>query len=409
MTTDDSTVAPVADPPDNVESEPPPAVGDVPHRSIATRVLLVVATVFALIGTLTTWVNIQLLDTDEWVELSGDLLANEDIQEALSEKIVDVVYTNVSIGDAINDELPEALDGIGGFLAGAVRDPLTDGVRRALGSEAVREAWEQANRVIHERFVAIMRGDTSDLVSTDGDLSIELRPLVINVGESLGLPSGLLDRIPEDAGSFVILDEDALDAMQTTVRLADLMRWVPVIIAVVLYAAAVALAGRGSRVWATRGVGWGLLATAVIVLLIRRLSATLVVPILVQNPQNDDIGVQTIDISTRLLSEVGRTVLWFALLILIVTAILGTGRRGTAVRNFVAPAFTGSAIALAGGAVVFVLLMLWWSPARIFEGWFSALAFLALVIVSVVVLRRAAFADARERTWSDSMGQLRRS
>ncbi len=384
------------------------AVDDEPRRPLATRVLLVVATVIALIGTLTTWVNIQLLDTDEWTELSRELLADEEIQQALSERIVDVIYTNVPVGEAIDDALPDAISGVGGFLAGAVRDPLTDSVERALGSDRVQNAWVEANAVVHERFVNVMRGDTSDLVSTDGDLTIELRPLIIDVGQSLGLPDGLLDRIPDDVGSFVVLDESVLDALQTTVRLADLARWVPVILAVVLYAVAVFLAA-GARTWAMRGVGWSLVIVAAIVLLIRRLSATLVVPILVKRPENEGVGVATIDISTRLLSEIGRTLLWFGVLIVLVTALLGAGRRATAVRRFVSPAFTTSGVAVAGGTVLFVLLMLWWSPARLFATWFSALWFLILTVVAVVVLRRTALRESPEQTWADSAGQLKRT
>lgn len=294
-------------------------------RPAASRVLLAVATAFALLGMLTTWVNVQLLDTDEWTDLSRDLLADEEIQEQLSNRIVDVFTANVAVGGAI--------DGAGGGLEGAARDPLANGVAQALASPDVQTAWVQANETVHQQFVTSVRSDPGDLPSPDGDLTIELRPLVVSVGESLDVPSGLLDQIPQDAASFVVLDEATLGAAQTTVRLMDLMRWVPVIVALALYGLAIAAAGPGRRVWAVRGVGWSIVVTASVVLLIRRFAGSLVVPVLVETPGDEALAIRTIDISTRLLSEIGRTVLLLGVLLVVCTWLLDLARGATSGRG----------------------------------------------------------------------------
>jgi hypothetical protein len=51
-----------------------------------------------------------------------------------------------------------------------------------------------------------------------------------------------------------------------------------------------------------------------------------VVPVLVETPRDEALAIRTIDVSTRLLSEIGRTVLWFGVLLVVFTWLLDLAR-----------------------------------------------------------------------------------
>jgi len=52
------------------------------HR-ITVRILVVAASVLAFLAIFTSWIDRQLLDTDEWVDTSGRLLEDEAISNAV--------------------------------------------------------------------------------------------------------------------------------------------------------------------------------------------------------------------------------------------------------------------------------------------------------------------------------------
>ena len=58
-------------------------MGTTTGRRIGVGVLLVVATIVAILGMTAVWVQREVLDRDEWVETSVDLLEDEDVREAL--------------------------------------------------------------------------------------------------------------------------------------------------------------------------------------------------------------------------------------------------------------------------------------------------------------------------------------
>ena len=57
--------------------------------------LLVVATIVAILGMTAVWVQRQILDRDEWVETSVDLLEDEHIRQAVGLYLIDELYAKV--------------------------------------------------------------------------------------------------------------------------------------------------------------------------------------------------------------------------------------------------------------------------------------------------------------------------
>lgn len=362
--------------------------------------LIAVATVVAVLSTLTTWVRTELLDTDQWVGVSSDLLAEPEIQEALTTYLSNELFERVDVSASLAELLPDQLSQLAGPLSAALREPVTNGIGRIIASDRFATLWENANRAAHERMVAILRDETGPLVSTsDGTVTLELGDALRTVGESIGLPQSVLDRLPPDAGQVVIFESDELSSMQQVVQLFDFLSWFLFVVVIGLYALAVALA-RGRRIVVLRNVGLAMAAGGLTLLILRALGIRALVGQVIDNPAREPIGEIVASIATELLRQASWVGIVYGLLIAGFALLIGEHRWAVRVRSILGrvSGTPGAAIAI---GVIGVLVLLWWSPGRVFDRWVTALAFVALVIAAMVTLlvivareRRAASAGA---------------
>jgi hypothetical protein len=72
--------------------------------------------------------------------------------------------------------------------------------------------------------------------TTDGVVTLELGDLVRDLGDDLGLPSGLIDAIPPDVGQIVLFESSGLEKAQQIVRIVELLSVLLFIVVVGLYA-----------------------------------------------------------------------------------------------------------------------------------------------------------------------------
>lgn len=356
-------------------------------RSWLPGAIVALATVLAVISTLTTWVRSEVLDTDQWVDVSTSLLAEPEVQDALSTYLSERLFETVDLETQLADALPEPLDQLAGPLTGVIRQPLTEAIDRLVRSERFAALWETANREAHSRMVAILREESGPNVSTaDGTVTLDLGGVLRNVGENIGVPSAALDRIPADAGQVVIFSSDELAKVQTSVQIMDFLSWFLFVVVVGLYALAVFLA-RGRRVAMLRTVGLSVAGGGVALLILRSLGVNAAVNVLVDNPLNEPLASVVAGVATELLRVAAWTGIVYGLLIAGFAWLIGGGARAVALRRWVGR-YTESTGAVVGGCVLFVLLMLWWSPGRSFDRWVTAIVFIAATIGALVVFLR---------------------
>lgn len=350
-------------------------------------VIVGIATVLAIVSVFTVWTRSQLLDTDEWVDASTGLVAEPDVQAALADFLIDSLYERADVGAAVEERLPPELQGLAGLVSGALRDPLTTGVERLLVSDRFQTLWETANRTAHEALVNILRDETrTGLTTAEGVVALELRPMVVSIGERFGVAAERLEQIPEDAGRIVIFESDDLDAAQQTVQVLDVLSWFLFVVVLALYALAVFLA-RERRRQMLGTIGWSLAGVGLVVLLAQAVARRVLLDALVENPANRSAADLTAGVATGLLRQMGWAALIYGILIAGFAWLLGEHRWAIAIRQTLTPVFDLSAGAVAGGTVVLLLVLWAWSPGRVFEGWATGLTFVALVIAAVVALR----------------------
>jgi hypothetical protein len=366
--------------------------------------LIILGTVVMVLSTLHTWVERQLLDTDSWVDASTALLDDDDVREELSVRLVNALYENVDVGDAIDERLPEDLKGLGDPLSGVLRDPLVGTADRLLESGPVRVTWEEANRRAHEAVVAVLEDDVSDNVSTSGGkVVIDLGAVVVQVGEQIGLPEDVLDAIPEDAGQFEVVDSSRLEDAQTSVKVIKILSVVFFVVVIIFYVAAMYLAHNWRRE-AVRNVGLATALGGLVVLIALRLGIGVIADS-PDTPGTRAAAKSILSIGTVLLRQMGWSEVLIGLLVALGASLLGPARYAKRVRHFSAKAFQRSPVAAWIGLATLVLVLLAWSPFSAGGNWLTVLIVLVLVVVGIEALRRTSLAE--EATRADEAAQDR--
>ncbi len=364
-----------------------------PRRSnvIVVWVLIVLGTVVMVLSTLNSWAERRLLDTDAWVETSDDLLDDDEVRQELSAQLVNALYENVDVGPAIDDQLPENLKGLGGPLAGVLRDPLVGTADRLLETGPVRAVWKEANREAHQTVVAILEDDVGDNISTaDGTVVIDLGGMLRQLGEQIGLPQGVLDAIPDDAGVFEVVDSDRLERAQLAVRVVKILSAVFFALVVALYLGAIYLAGNWRRE-AVRDVGLATALGGFVVLVALALGINL----FAGTPDTEGgraAADSILAIGTALLSQLAWSEILIGLLIALGASLVGPARYAEWVRHYAAQGFQRAPVLTWIGLAVLILAVLVWSPFTV-GSWVSGLIIVGLVIVGIEAIRRTSLAE----------------
>ncbi len=361
-------------------------------NQVAVWVLIVLATLVMVLSTLNTWLERQLLDTDSWVDTSVALVEDDEVREELSVRLVNALYENVDVGAAIDERLPEQLKGLGVPAAGLLRDPLIGTANRILQTRTVLALWSEANRVAHAAVVAVFEDDVGDNLSTSGGVVvIDLGGVVRQLGEQIGLPQGVLDAIPDDAGVFEVVDSDRLAQAQNSVRIVKILSVVFFLLVVLGYIGAIYLAGNWRRE-AVRNVGVATALGGFVVLVALRIAIT----IIGRAPDTEGaraVADSVLVIGTTVLRQMAWSEILIGLLIALGASLIGPARYAQWVRSHAAVAFKRAPVATWILVAVAVLAVLVWSPFTASGNWLTVLIVLGLVPVGVEALRRTSLTE----------------
>ncbi len=345
--------------------------------------LVALATILVLVCSLTLWVQRQALNTDNWVDLSTELLADDEVRGALSVRLVDSLYEQTDVREQLAQRLPGPLDALAAPAAGLIREAAINAADSLLERPRVQELWADANRAAHERLVAILREDSDRLIqSSQGQVILDLTPLVMRLNDQLGLDVAL----PEGAGRYVIAESDQLAAAQTAVAVIDPLSVLMIIAVVVLLAVAVYLAA-GFRRETLRGIGLTLIVIGVLLLVVRRLVGNALVDELTTDT-NRSVGWTVWVLGTNLLRDIAIAILVYGLVLLLGALLAGPSRWATWIRAKLAPTMRDRPLLFYGAVALVFLLLLLWSPLNSQRGIWGTLLLAVLVGLGVWALRR---------------------
>jgi hypothetical protein len=352
-------------------------------RRILVWGLVALAMILVIVCSLTIWVQRQALNTDNWVDLSTELLENDEVRGAVAIRLVDALYEQDDVQERLESRLPPPLDNVAGPVAGLLREAAVNAAETLLERPRVQELWADANRLAHERLVAILREDSDRLIqSSQGQVVLDLNPLVVRLNEQLGLNVAL----PEGAGRYVIAESDQLAAAQTAVAVIDPLSVFMIIAVVVLLAVAVYLAA-GFRREALRGIALSVVVIGVLLLAVRRLVGNALIEDLTSDG-NRDVGWTVWVLGTNLLRDIAVAILVYGLVLLLGVWLAGPTRWATWLRRKAAPALRDRPLLVYGGVALVFLLVLLWSPLDTDRGIWGTLLLAVLVGLGVWALGR---------------------
>jgi putative oligomerization/nucleic acid binding protein len=367
--------------------------------------ILVAATVLAFFAILAVWANRQALNTDNWTETSSRLLEDDDIRQQVAVFLIDQLYANVDVENEIRSALPPRAQPLAGPIAGGVRNFAERAANELLSRPRPQKLWEEANRRAHRRLLQIVEGG-GDVVGTEGgQVTLDLNALLGQTQQRVGAGGRLQEKLPPEAGQLVILRSDQLEFAQDLVNLIKDLAVVLVVLALGLFALAVALA-TGWRREALRATGIAFVAAGVAVLVARAIGGNVVTDSLTTTESVRPAAESAWTIGTSLLRDAAVAMISYGVVIVVAAWVAGPTRAATATRGALAPYAREPAIAYGATAIVLGLVLLW-APTPAWRQALPVLLMIGLVLLGVEALRRQTAREFPEASREEAASRRR--
>src|SRR5262249_46672348 len=355
--------------------------------------------IIGLLAALNVWVKRQALSTDNWTNASSRLLENEEIRSALSVYLVNQLYQNVNVSQQLQQQLPPAVKPLAPQIALGLQQVAIRATATLLARPRVQELWKQANRRAHQLFMAVLNGKKGILVSSNGNVVLNLQPILKQLAQETGLGSRLEGRLPPDAGKITILKGNQLETARKGVKVIRVLSYLLFFLVIALYALAIYLSRNRRKL--LLGAGVGVLIVGLLVLVVRRFAGNYLVDTLTGNPADKQAVSAAWAIGTELLRNVGQNAVIYGIVIIFAALIAGPSRPATWCRRMLAPTMRDHPLVIYGAVTLVLVLVLLAGPTDA-ERIFPLLILFALAYFGTEVLRRQ---TAREFPGPPEAGQ----
>jgi hypothetical protein len=356
-------------------------------RRIVVWVLVVLATILALVSILTTWVNRQMLDNTAWNKATAQVIQDPQVQTALGDFTVNQLYENINVTQALQQHLPSTLKPLAPQLAGALQGPAARAVALLLQRPRVQQAFIQASSVAHQKLVAVLEDKTCCGISTgNGNVTLNAHELVMEVGSQLGLSSDVLAQLPNKVGTITLMKSDQLSAAQTGVRAIHVLSIWLLIGVLVLYGFAIYIA-RGARRATLRNAGLGLVLVGLVTLIIRRLLGSYIVGALA-TPGYQPATHRMYLIGTEILGQIGQATVLYGAVAVLGAVFAGPSAPAVWLRQKLAPILNEQQGVVWGAVGFLYVLLILWGGTHALRTWWGILLLGGLIALGVVALRR---------------------
>jgi len=371
--------SPTVPPPAPAASSRRPSRG----RSIGARILVVLGILFLVVSLLSNFVKREALDKEHFRNTAGELIADDAIRNQIAAAMVETLYANVDVSGELKDQLPKNLKSLSGPIAGVARDAADRGARAVLDRPRVQQLFVTLASTAQQELVKVLENKTDVLDATNGNVVLDIRPLVLKLGDQFQLVDNLEKRIPQDAGQITLLKSDQLSTAQNITQwLKAVADWIWALV-IVCWAAAVWLVP-GRRRREIRAIAIGVAITGVLLLVIRSVAGSYIVDKVVVSDSVKPAVNNVWEIVTDSLSAAAWNAIAVGLIALLGIWLAGPGRTALSVRREIAPRLRRPEVAWPALAVLLILL-LWVLP---IQDWKNAVIIVVLAIVGFEVFRR---------------------
>jgi len=357
-------------------------------RMLVARLLVVLAAIFAVLSLLAGFIRYQALDNETFSESAAELIANDVIRDQIALALVEQLYANVDVAGSLEDRLPEDQQALAAPIAAVAREVADRAAIRVLERPRAQEAWVNSLSTTHEQLLRVLDDELTVVRTEGGVIVLNLRPLVIQLGDRIAIFGRVAERLPGDAGRIEIMEAQQLETAQDLTQLLKTLGRFLWLVPLALAALAIWLAGDRRRS-IVRMLAFAAIATGLLVLVVRSVAGGYIVDSLVPTVSVQPAAAEAWDILTTLLVDGGRTVLGIGVVLLAGVWLVGPSPRATAIRTRLAPWLERPEIAY-GAAALALTLLVWWGPTAQTRRWQFVLALAVMLGLGVAALRRAA-------------------
>jgi hypothetical protein len=353
---------------------------------LLARVLVVLGALLAVLALLAGYIRFQALDTDTVENTAGELIADPEIRNQIAASLVDELFGNVDVEAALREQLPTDQKGLAAPIASALQLGAEPTAQRLLARPRVQELWVRTVGASHRQLIQLLEGDEGALQAQGGNVVLDLRPLVVELGDRVAIVGRISERLPPDTGLITIVEADNLETAQDVTQFLKVLGMWLWIVPIVLWAVALWLA-RGRRRGILRLIAFSSIIAGLLVLVVRRVAGSNIVDELAPSESVKEAAGDAWDILTSQLRDGGLTLLGIGVILLAAVWIAGPSRWATAARRWLAPYIARPELAF-GAAAVLLLLLVWWGPVIQTQRWQLILAAAIALALGVEVLRR---------------------
>lgn len=248
---------PPAAPPEGFAPAPRRRFG---FRTIAAGLCLVLATILLPLGGLAYWGQKTLTDTQRFVETVQPLASDPAIINAIADTVANALTANVDLEAEIQGFLPPVAAPLAGPISSAIPTFVKQVTVKILSTEQFQQIWTRATGNLQTAIITALEGGSSGAVSTsNGQIVLDTGEVIDRVKQVLsqkGL-SAIADRPTPPAADreIVLLNSEQLAQAQTIYSLTKPAATYLIVVVLLLFLAAIALAHRRARMVAYVGVG----------------------------------------------------------------------------------------------------------------------------------------------------------
>jgi Short C-terminal domain len=376
-------------------------------QRIWVRAILALATVLSVFAIFAIWANRQLMNPTNWARTSTALLQKPTIRSAVSSYLIDQLYANVDIEGELKSGLPKQLAPLAGPISGGLHNLAEQGAERALEIPRVQSAWQTANRAADQELVTIVNGGGSRVRIQGGTVTLNLRQIVADLTQRLGLPSSIAGKLPPSVANLKVVTSSQLGLVRNLAKGLQALALLLTILVTALYALAVFLA-RGFRRRTLMWVGFSLVFAGLLVFVGRKVGQSQLVSAVTTDASIEPAANDAYSVATSLLVQVADASIIIGVPLILSAWFAGPARWAVAARRFLAPYFRerpGLAYWITAGLLALVFI---WGPIPSTRNPLTMLLFTILFLVGTHVLRSQIaeeFPDAQPISVRASMGE----
>ncbi|HEU4944603.1 MAG TPA: hypothetical protein VFT10_05515 [Solirubrobacterales bacterium] len=375
-------------------------------RRRTVKALVVLGSVFAFFSVFAIWTERQALNTDDWVETSDRLIADPTIRAAVSDYLVDQLYTNVDVEGELSRILPGETKDLAGPVSGGLRQVAGSGAEEVLKTTTAQDLWKDANRATHEQLLAVLENKKEAVETEGGDVTLNLGSLVTNLADQVGIGAQLAEKLPPDAGQVTILRSDELKTAQD---IAVAIKGLAIVLSLLTFLCL------GLAIYLTQGGRWvtvlfcgiGLIAAGFAVIVAREIAGGIVVDQLVADESVKPAAESAWSISTSLMTSIATTVIVVGVLFGVAGWLASPSAPAQATRRTMAPILRDYAAWVYAALAIFVGFYFLSAPTQNLRSFLTTLAIAGLAAFGIRELRKQSEEENPDAQLGDIFGGAR--